>query len=106
MYSSQALQRAMEGTLCAVNFRGGVDTFAFRKAFERELGEGEKAEILEYIKQRIPLGGTTYQTVKSQIDTQEFLTTDYYQSPYPRKFLGAYAPVVYKTLGGIMRMFL
>lgn len=104
MLTSQQLQKAFTDALQLIQFKGGFDTFAFRKGFEREfsLNHSDKEQILNYIKIRIQKGDPVYQQVKSEIDKQEFLTTDYYTNPHPRRFLGAYAPVVYKTFAGVM----
>ena len=104
MFSLQQLQSAMNDALLVVNFQGGFDSFAFRKSFERDYGlsKDDKNEILNYLKTHVQKDGHIYHLVKKQIDAQEFLSSDYYANPYPRKFVGAYAPVVYKTLGGIM----
>lgn len=106
MFSPEALQKAMAETVLVVNFQGGFDTFTFRKAFESDfdLSKEEQGKILDYLKTKIQKGNHIYHIVKNQIDNQEFLSTDYYANPYPRKFLGAYAPVIYKTLGGVMAM--
>lgn len=91
--------------LLCVNFQGGL-ILKFRKGVEQNFNFSleEKQEILDYLKAKIQKGSHTYQTVKSQIDNQEFLSTDYYASPYPRKFRGAYSFVVLKTLGGVMTL--
>lgn len=102
MYTPEALQKAMADTVLIVNHKRGFDTFAFRKSFELNSPQNEQQEIMDYLKEHAVKGSPAYQRTKSQIDRQEFLTTDYYVNPYPRKFRGAYAPVVYKTLAGVM----
>lgn len=106
MFTKQQLQDAFDDALAIVNFNGGFDTFTFRKDFEQmeSLNTSEKEQILDYVKDRVQKGTAVFQKIKSEIDKQEFLTTDYYANPYPRKFLGAYAPVVYKTFAGLMAM--
>lgn len=105
MFRIESLHKAEEEAVLLVN-SWRIDTFAFRKFFERDLSQKEKGEILEYLKSKIQKENQIYAIVKTQIDNQEFLTTDYYVNPFPRKFRGSYAPVVYKTLGGIMGMML
>lgn len=95
-------EQAFRESVSAVTF--GFDTFAFRKFYEVGLDKEEQIAIMDFVKEKIPKGTPIYQAVKKQIDEQEFLTTDYYANPYPRKFIGAYAPVVYKTFAGLMAM--
>lgn len=105
MYTSKQLNDAFKNALLIVNFKGGFDSFAFRKGFEREflLDNLEKEMVLEYLKKKVQKGSPVYVLVKSSIDNQEFLTTDYYANPNsPRRFRGAYCSVVYKTLAGLM----
>lgn len=104
MFNISQLDEAFKQSLSVVNFKGGFDTFKFRKGFEQEfnLSLEEKEEILDYVEQK--LTNSTFHTVKSQIDNQEFLTSDFYANPYPRKFRGAYAPVVFKTFAGVMAL--
>lgn len=106
MYTVGTLDNAYKEALCVVNFEGGFDTFKFRKGFENdfELSKKQQDEILDYLKTNIQKENPIYRIVKSQIDNQEFLSTDYYASPYPRKFRGAYSSVVYKTLAGTMAL--
>ena len=102
MYSPEALQKALADAVLISNYKRGFDTFAFRKSFEQNLSRNEQKEILDYLKANAQQSSPAYQKTKRELDRQEFLTTDYYVNPYPRKFRGAYAPVVYKTLAGIM----
>ena len=76
----------------------------FRKGFEEDttITPSDKEQVLSFLKTKMPKTSADYQKLKSQVDKQEFLTTDYYASPYPKKFRGAYAPVVLKTFAGIM----
>lgn len=106
MFGIERLEHAFNTTLSVVNFRGGFDTFTFRQGFQHEfeLSNADKNEILDYLKTKAPQGGSIFQAVKAQIDTQEFLSTDYYMNPFPRKFFGAYSPVIHKTMGGLMAM--
>lgn len=106
MFTAQQLGTAFNDTLSIVNFKSGFDTFKFRKGFESdfELSKKQQDEILDYLKSNIQKENLIYRIVKSQIDNQEFLSTDYYTSPYSRKFRGAYSSVVYKTVAGIMAL--
>lgn len=106
MFTLEQLDNAYKNALLVVQFEGGFDTFTFRKGFEHEfiLSDDEKKQILDYVESKIQQGSPQYQQIKSQIDQQEFLSTDYYCNPAPRKFVGAYAPVVYKTFAGLMAM--
>lgn len=108
MFDITQLHEAFKQSLSVVNFQGGFDSFKFRKGFEQEfnLSSEEKNEILDYVEQKLTSAPfqTVFQTVKSQIDDQEFLTTDYYANSYPHKFRGAYAPVVFKTFAGVMAL--
>lgn len=98
------LNHMFHSALTVVNFKGGFDTYKFRKVFEEDktLSVEEKIQILDYLDARLPKSNWVYQTVKGQIDQQEFLSTDYYANPIQRRFRGAYAPVVLKTFAGIM----
>lgn len=98
------LDHSFHSALTVVNFKGGFDTFKFRKGFEEDktLTAEEKDEILDYLDDKLPKSSWAFQKVKGQIDQQEFLSTDYYANPIQRRFRGAYAPVVLKTFAGIM----
>lgn len=104
MIEENALNRAFRDASHVIFFRGGLDTFAFRKGFETELdlSEPERRQLLSYVKEKLGRGTVAYQALKREIDRQEFLSTDYYVNPYPRRFYGAYAPVVFKTFAGVM----
>ncbi|MFV0400971.1 MAG: hypothetical protein ACK5LX_10190 [Oscillospiraceae bacterium] len=104
MYTTKKLDNAFSSAISIVNFKGGFDTFKFRKGFEYDLSMDEQEEVLDYLKTKIQKGSLIYQAVKSQIDNQEFLSSDYYANPYPRTFRGAYSPVVVKTFGGVMAL--
>lgn len=105
MFTKEELHNALSESIMVLS-RVSVDTFVFRKSFERdfELEEEEKRQILSYVRENICQEHSIYRTLKREIDRQEFLSTDYYQNLYPRRFLGAYAPVVYKTFAGVMAM--
>lgn len=106
MFKISQLDEAFKQSLSVVNFRGGFDTFLFRKGFKESfLSEKQRTEILDYVKTNID--DNVYINVKTQIDEQESLITGYYSNPQyssirPRKFRGAYAPVVYQTFAGLM----
>lgn len=104
MFNINQLDNGFKEFLSIVNFKGGFDTFKFRKGYEDNttISNAEKEEILDYLKTKMPKISFPYQLVRSQINQKEFLLTDYYASPYPRNFRGAYAPVVLKTFAGIM----
>lgn len=102
MVSEDVLRKAVADAADVVKFKGGFDTFAFRKHFEKELPKKDQQMILAFVKDNLAKGTPIYEAVKEQIDHQEFLATDYYANPYPRKFYGAYAPVVYKTFAGLV----
>jgi len=107
MFPIEKLDNAFNSALSIVNFRGGFDTFQFRKGFENEfnLTEDEKNEILDYLNRKLRKGNNIYQLVKNQINQSEFLTTAYYANPtYPRRFRGAYHPVIMRTFGGAMAL--
>lgn len=103
-FCKQQLDDAFNSSLCILNFKGGFDTYKFRKGFEENtnFSIAEKEEILAYLKTKITKSSKIYRIVKEWVDKLEFLSTDYYSSPYPRKFRGAYSPVVLKTIAGIM----
>lgn len=101
MLTSQQLTDAFTDASAIMNH--SFDTFAFRKYFEENFShQAAGTQILDYVKNTISQGGTAYRKLKAEIDNQEFLSTDYYANPGDRKFLGAYAPVVYKTFAGLM----
>ncbi|WML41996.1 hypothetical protein RCG19_10420 [Neobacillus sp. OS1-2] len=104
MFTIIQLDNAFNSAIGIVNFKGGFDAFKFRKGFEEDttISIAEKEEILAYLETKIPKSSMTYLIVKERINQQEFLSTDYYANPHPRKFRGAYAPVVLKTFAGIM----
>jgi hypothetical protein len=103
MYTINQLDDAFNSALCIVNFKGGFDSFKFRKGFEEEtaISNQEKKEILDYLKIRLKRGNEIFEKIREQIEKQEF-ASDYYQNPYPRKFRGAYYPVILKTFAGII----
>lgn len=75
MFTSQQLQKAFTDALQLVQFKGGFDTFAFRKGFEREfsLDHSDKEQILDYIKIRIQKGDSVYQQVKSEFENYKIM---------------------------------
>lgn len=108
MFTNEALKEAMTTAISVVNFRGGFDTLVFQKCFEEsEFSEEEKQSILDYI--RINLTDATYLAVKTQVDKQQFLFTEWNSCPKccsirPRKFRGAYKPVIQRTFAGLMEL--
>lgn len=103
MYTTEQLEDAYDSALCVINYKGGFDTFKFRRGgFEDDPSPAsDKQQVLAYLKTKMPQTGILFAKVKKQIDTEEF-SSDYYTNPDPRKFRGAYAPVVLKTVAGIM----
>lgn len=87
-----------------INFNGGIDTYTIRRHFEEDtsISTEQKEKIITYLKTKVPKNSIVYTKVKNQIDNQEFFIKDYYANPYPRTVRGAYAPVVLKTIAGLM----
>lgn len=104
MLTNKELDDAFNSALSVVNFKGGFDSFKFRKGFEEDanISIEDKDIIMNYLENKLPKSSDVYQSVSKQINDSEFLSTDYYANPHPRKFRGAYAPVVRKTFAGIM----
>lgn len=87
----------------SVVFRGkGFDTFVFRKGFEEEtsLTDDEKNQILSYLEEKVSRSDALFIKAKECIDQSE-MSSDYFHN-YPRKFRGAYRPVVMQFLAGLM----
>lgn len=106
MFTPSQLAAACRSAQRLAQFAGGFDSFTFRKLFEeeREVSTGEKKEILAYLLRQVPFHSPLFMQVRKQINVQEFLVHDYYANPAARKFRGVYAPVVYKTLAGMMML--
>lgn len=106
MYTIKQFDDAFNSALCVINFKGGFDSYKFRKGFEQDtnISTAEKKEILDYLITKMSKSSRTYRIVKERIDKQEFLSTDYYANSYPRKYRGAYSPVVLKTFAGVMQI--
>lgn len=108
MFTVENLGNAFNDALSVVNFSGGFDTLVFQKGYEEsEFSKTEKESILDYI--RTNLSNATYLAVKTQVDKQQFLFTEWYSSPgscsiRPRKFRGAYAPIIQRTFAGLMEL--
>ena len=68
------LDHSFHSALTVVNFKGGFDTFKFRKGFEEDktLTAEKKDEILDYLDDKLPKSSWAFQKVKGQIDQQEF----------------------------------
>jgi|GEM_PF-1657314 hypothetical protein len=103
MFTMNQLDNAFNDSVKIVNFKGGFDSFKFRKGFEEDttISREEKEKILEYLKSKMKKDDEISTKIKEQIDKQEF-ASDYYQNPYPKTSRGAYFPVVLKTFAGIM----
>lgn len=103
MYTTAQLDNAFNASVFVVNFKGGFDTFKFRKSFEEEttITQEEKDQILSYLKSKIKKGDAIYTEIKNQIDSKEF-NSDYYEDQTYRNSRGAYFPVILKTFAGIM----
>lgn len=106
MLAVKKLDDAFNSALNVVNFKGGFDSFKFRKGFDEDtnISIEDKKEIMKYLENKIPKSSDEYQLVRKQINHNEFLSTDYYANPHPRKFRGAYAPVILKIFVGIMSL--
>lgn len=106
MLPIKELDDAYNSSLSIVTFKGGFDSFKYRKGFEEDtnLSIEDKEELLNYLKSKMQKNSSEYQAVRKQINQEEFLSTDYYANPHPRKFRGAYAPVILKTFAGVMSL--
>ncbi|WP_217587850.1 hypothetical protein [Lentibacillus saliphilus] len=106
MLTVKQLDYAFNSALNVVTFKGGFDSFKFRKGFDEatNISIEDKEEIMKYLENKIPKSSEEYQLVRKQINHNEFLSTDYYENPHPRKFRGTYAPVILKTFAGIMSL--
>jgi hypothetical protein len=108
MFTDENLKQALADAVSIAHFKGGFDTLVFRKGFEEsEFTVSEKQSILDYISTN--LGDNTYLAVKNQVDKQQFLFSEYYSCPEccsirPRKFRGAYKPVIQRTFAGLMEL--
>ena len=102
MFTKKQLDTAYEDAALLASKK--VDTFTFRMGFQQDVAPKDQEQILVYLQQRLQLGDPLYTALKGQIDRQEFLSTDYYANPYPRRFRGAYGPVVRKTFAGLMSL--
>ncbi|WP_018758478.1 hypothetical protein [Paenibacillus terrigena] len=102
MFTNEQLDDSFKSASFVVFRAKGFDSLVFRKGFEEEtsLTDDEKNQILSYLEEKVSKSDALFIKAKDCIDQSE-LSSDYFHN-YPRKFRGAYYPVVLKFIAGLM----
>jgi hypothetical protein len=102
MFKEVELADSLQSASYVIHNARGFDTFVFRKGFEEEISltDEDKKQILSYLERNVSRNDPLFIRAKDCIDQSE-MSSDYFHN-YPRKFRGAYYPVVLKFIAGLM----
>ncbi|MFC7680317.1 hypothetical protein [Paenibacillus sp. GCM10028914] len=102
MYNDDQLADSLQSASYLIQNAKGFDTFVFRMGFKEELSltDAQKDQILSYLEENVSRNDHLYIKAKAYIDQSE-MSSDYFHK-YPRKFRGAYRPVVMQFISGLM----
>ncbi|TDG00908.1 hypothetical protein [Paenibacillus piri] len=102
MFKEVELADSLQSASYVIQNAKGFDTFVFRMGFKEEtsLTDAQKDQILSYLEENVSRNDPLYIKAKAYIDQSE-MSSDYFHN-YPRKFRGAYRPVVMQFIAGLM----
>jgi hypothetical protein len=102
MFTNEQLGNSLQSASSIVFRVKGFDTFVFRMGFKEEISlmDEDKKQILSYLEKNVSRNDPLFIRAKNCIDQSE-MSSDYFYN-YPRKFRGAYRPVVLKFIAGLM----
>ncbi|MEK4439080.1 hypothetical protein [Paenibacillus sp. FSL K6-2862] len=102
MFKDVQLANSLQSAKYVIQNARGFDTFVFRMGFKEEtsLSDAKKDQILSYLEEHVSRNDPLYIKAKAYIDQSE-MSSDYFHN-HPRKFRGAYYPVVMQFIAGLM----
>ncbi|OME71504.1 hypothetical protein BSK65_10715 [Paenibacillus odorifer] len=102
MFTNEQLGNSLKQASELLRWDKGFDNFVFRMGFKEEtsLTDAQKDQILSYLEVNVSRNDPLYIKAKAYIDQSE-MSSDYFHN-YPRKFRGAYYPVVMQFIAGLM----
>lgn len=102
MFTNEQLGNSLREASVLLRWDKGFDTFVFRMGFKEEtsLSDAQKDQILSYLEKNVSRNDPIYTKAKAYIDQSE-MSSSYFRN-HPRKFRGAYRPVVMQFIAGLM----